>query len=64
MVECCSTLFTDFTFEDLTSADPPDEKGVYFIKVKSRSEVSPNVIIEKARQLLSGISWNLVKEFK
>ena len=63
MVECCSTLFTDFTFEDLTSADPPDEKGVYVIKVKSRSEVSPNVMIEKARQLLSSISWNLVTEF-
>jgi hypothetical protein len=63
MVECCSTLFTDFTFKDLTSADPPDEKGVYIVKVKSRSEVSPDVMIKKARQLLSGIGWNLVTEF-
>jgi hypothetical protein len=38
--------FHDFTFEDLTSADP-DEKGVYIVKVKSRSEVSPNVMIKK-----------------
>ncbi|MGB9693737.1 MAG: hypothetical protein ACPLYF_02725 [Fervidobacterium sp.] len=63
MVECCSTLFTDFKFEDLTNSDPPSEKGVYIIKVKSKSEVPLNVMIEKTRQLLSGIGWDLVIEF-
>jgi len=63
MTECCSNIFTDFTFEDLTNADPPNEKGVYVIKVKSKSEVPPNVMIEKTRQLLSGLNWNLVIEF-
>jgi hypothetical protein len=63
MTECCSNIFTDFTFEDLTNADPPNEKGVYVIKVKSKSEVPPNVMIEKTRQLLSGLNWYLVIEF-
>lgn len=38
MGEYCSALFTDLKFEDLTCADPPDEKGVYIIKIKSRVE--------------------------
>jgi hypothetical protein len=63
MTECCSNLFTDFTFEDLTNADPPDEKGVYVIKVKSKSEVPPIVMIEKTRQLLLRLNWNLVIDF-
>lgn len=63
MVECCSTIFTDFTFQDLTNADPPNEKGVYIIKVKSKSEVPQNVMIEKTRKLLSGIGWDLVTDF-
>lgn len=63
MVDCCSTLFTDFTFQDLENADPPNEKGVYIIKVKSKSEVPPSVMIEKTRQLLSGIDWDFVKKF-
>ena len=63
MVECCSTLFNDFKFEELTNADPPNEKGVYVIKVKGKSGVPPNVMIEKTRQLISGIGWDLVTKF-
>jgi len=63
MTDCCSDIFTDFTFEDLTNADPPDEKGVYVIKIKSKSEVPPSVMIEKTRQLLLGLNWNLVTDF-
>jgi len=60
MAGCCSTLFVDFTFQDLTSAKPPNDKGVYVIRVKRRSEVPLTVMIEKTRQLLSGIGWDLV----
>jgi hypothetical protein len=63
MIKCCSNLFTDFTFHDLTNAKPPNERGVYVIKVKSRSEVPPRVMIEKTRQLISSIGWDLVIEF-
>jgi hypothetical protein len=63
MAECCSTLFVDFTFQDLTSAKPPNDKGVYVIRVKRRSEVPLTVMIEKTRQLLSGIGWDLVAGF-
>jgi hypothetical protein len=63
MAGCCSTLFVDFTFQDLTSAKPPNDKGVYVIRVKRRSEVPLTVMIEKTRQLLSGIGWDLVAGF-
>jgi len=63
MVECCSTLFNDFKFEELTNADPPNEKGVYVIKVKGKSEVPPNVMIEEMKLFTSKIGWDLVEKF-
>lgn len=63
MANCCNNLFDDFTFENLTSAKPPNERGIYVVRVKSRSEVPLNDMIEKTRKLLSGIGWNLVIDF-
>jgi hypothetical protein len=63
MAECCSNLFVDFAFQDLTSAKPPSEKGVYVIKVKRRGKASPQEMIEKTKKLILGISWDLVVEF-
>ncbi|MEM2506992.1 MAG: hypothetical protein QXF61_08130 [Nitrososphaeria archaeon] len=63
MSACCGKLFDDFKFEDLTCAKPPDKKGVYVIKVNSKSEVLPSDMIEKIRRLLSGIGWDLVTDF-
>jgi len=63
MTECCSNLFAEFTFQDLTNAKPPSEKGVYVIKIKRRGKASPQEMIEKTKQLISGISWDLVVEF-
>lgn len=63
MSGCCNNLFDDFTFEDLTSAKPPDKKGVYVIRVKSKREVPLGDMIEKTRQLLSNIGWDLVTDF-
>lgn len=63
MTECCSDIFTGFTFQDLTLAKPPNVKGVYVIRVKSRSEVPPNVMIEKTRRLLLNLGWDLVEDF-
>jgi hypothetical protein len=63
MANCCNNLFDDFTFEDLTSAKPPDVKGIYVVRIKCRSEVPLNDMVEKTRKLLSGIGWNLVIDF-
>ncbi|MEM2292997.1 MAG: hypothetical protein QW228_07380 [Candidatus Aenigmatarchaeota archaeon] len=63
MSGCCNYLFDDFVFEDLTSAKPPDKKGVYVIRVKSKREVPLGDMIEKTRQLLSNIGWDLVTDF-
>ncbi len=51
MAKCCSNLFTEFTFQDLTNAKPPSEKA------------SPQEMIDKTKQLISAISWDLVVEF-
>jgi hypothetical protein len=63
MANCCNNLFDDFTFEDLTSVKPPDVKGIYVVRIKCRSEVPPNDMVEKTRKLLSGIGWDLVIDF-
>jgi hypothetical protein len=63
MTECCSNLFTDFTFQDLKSAEPPAKKGVYVIKVSGRGEVSPEFMIVQTEKLISRIGWNLVTKF-
>ncbi|MGB9693695.1 MAG: hypothetical protein ACPLYF_02515 [Fervidobacterium sp.] len=61
--ECCGDLFVDFIFEDLTNAKPPNEKGVYAIRVKSKSEAPPDIMIMKTRKLLSCVGWGLVVDF-
>jgi hypothetical protein len=63
MAECCSRLFADFTFQDLTGAKPPGEKGVYVIRIKCRSEVSPREMIGRTGRLISGVGWDLVVDF-
>jgi hypothetical protein len=63
MANCCNNLFDDFTFKDLTSVKPPDVKGIYVVRIKCRSEVPPNDMVEKTRKLLSGIGWDLVIDF-
>jgi hypothetical protein len=63
MAECCSNLFEDFYFEDLVSAKPPSEKGVYVIRVSSRGDVPVTAMIEKVKECTSRIGWDLVEKF-
>jgi hypothetical protein len=56
----CDDLFTEFTFQDLRSASPPDKKGVYVIRVKKEGS-SVTEIIEQVKQLVQNLNWKLVK---
>ena len=59
---CCDSLFTEFKFQDLLSAQPPSEKGVYVIRVKIEG-VKTNIIVDKTIKLVTGIGWELVKKY-
>jgi len=63
LVWCCSNLFANFKFEDLTCAQPPAEKGVYVIKIKNKNNVSPNTMVNKTHALISKLGWRLVQDF-
>jgi len=41
---CAMDLFEDFTFDDIRTARPPDEKGVYAIRIRSRG-TDPEAIL-------------------
>jgi hypothetical protein len=60
---CCGNLFHEFVFEDLTNAKPPKRKGVYVVRVKSRTTEAPEAIVGKARKLVSSLRWELVEDY-
>lgn len=60
--ECCANLFTEFEFQGLVSADPPSKKGVYVVRIKSKSESTPRMMVEKTRRLVSRLGWKLVEK--
>ena len=59
---CGMDIFTDFTFEDITKANPPQEKGVYIIKVKKRG-MPPDGIISRLTTPIAGHHWEMVQAY-
>ena len=59
---CGMDLFTDFTLEDITKANPPDKKGVYVIKVKKRG-MPPDGIISRLTTPIAGHHWEMVQAY-
>jgi len=59
---CGMDLFTDFTFEDITKANPPQEKGVYVIKIKKRG-LPPDEIISQLTTPIAGLRWEMVQAY-
>jgi len=59
---CCNSLFTEFQFQDLQSASPPDEKGVYVIRVKKEG-CPVKKIIEIVKQLVQNLKWEFVENY-
>lgn len=59
---CCGNLFSKFQFHDLRTTKPPDEKGVYAIRVK-RSGKATSEIVAQVAQLVEKLSWSTVGDF-
>jgi len=59
---CGMDLFTDFTFEDITKANPPEKKGVCVIKVKKRG-MPPDEIISQLTTPIAGLRWEMVQDY-
>jgi len=53
---CCQNLFAKCTFSDLIKANPPATKGIYVLRIKSRTEATPQSIVAKARQLVTPVA--------
>ena len=60
--DCCEDLFTEFKFQDLRNAFPPNKKAVYVIRVKKEGS-SVTKIVEQVKQLVKDINWKLVEKY-
>ena len=54
---CCNKLFTDFKFQNIMDADPPEAKGVYVIRIKKRGKTLIEEMIRRTEKLVSKIGW-------
>lgn len=55
----CTEIFEGFRFEDLRSADPPDLKGVYVIRVE-KNGIDIEQINSRVNDVLRKINWPLL----
>ena len=60
--ECCRDLFLDFSFDDISRAKPPKQKGVYCIKVLKRGLPTGDIEKEVANHI-SLLRWEMVEEY-
>lgn len=56
MCSFCVGIFDGFKFEPLLSAQPPQVKGVYVLRIKERG-LAPSVIVEKIELVLGKMQW-------
>ena len=56
---CCDNLFSDFTFQDIRTAIPPERKGVYVIRVKQRGEPVAE-ILQQVEKVIQHLDWLIV----
>jgi hypothetical protein len=59
---CCNHLFSEFCFQDLRSAGPPDQKGVYVVRTTRRG-ADIGQIIAQVQRLLHHLDWEIVEDF-
>ena len=60
--DCCRDLFLDFSFDDISRAKPPKQKGVYCIKVIKRGLPTGDIEKEVANHI-SLLRWEMVEEY-
>jgi hypothetical protein len=51
-----------FCFESIRAANPPDQKGVYAIRVRQRGE-NPERMIAQLQLLIKKLNWKTVSDF-
>ncbi|MEM2941632.1 MAG: hypothetical protein QW304_08820 [Thermoproteota archaeon] len=62
MSKCCENLFSGFVFEDIRSANPPEKKGIYVIKIKKKGKPIQE-IEEISKNLIKTLNWSLVGDY-
>jgi len=60
--DCCNDLFTEFEFQDLRSASPPDERGICVIRIKKEGS-SVKEIVRQVKPLVKNLKWGLVEKY-
>jgi len=60
--DCCRDLFEDFTFLEISQSSPPNEKGVYCIRVQKRG-LSTEEIEKYAATQISHLRWGMVQDY-
>jgi hypothetical protein len=60
--DCGLDLFRDFSFEDLPRAKPPDEKGVYVIRVRTPG-IPPDEILQRLVPRISRFGWKMAEDY-
>jgi hypothetical protein len=60
--DCGLDLFRDFVFQDLTSANPPDRKGVYAIRVRTPG-MPPDEILQRLEPCISRFGWQMAEDY-
>ena len=56
---CCSNLFPDFVFQDIRCAKPPEEKGVYVIRVATVGRPVDEIKVQ-VEQIIGVLDWPMV----
>jgi len=59
---CGLDLFLDFEFQDITCAQPPEEKGVYVIRVR-KAGMPPEEIVQSLAPHVSRLRWEMAEKY-
>ena len=57
----CQALFSTFKFEPLRSAEPPEKKGVYAIRIATRGR-DVDAVVEEVASLLKVMDWPMLNK--
>lgn len=60
--DCCGCIFEGFEFQDLKDVNPPDEKGVYAVRVKKKG-CPVDKIVEQTGKITEKLGWKFVGSY-
>jgi len=59
---CCGNIFEDFIFKDIRKATPPEEKGLYAIRINIRGSPASEIILN-SKKFLDHLNWGMVNNY-